>query len=176
MMERDHRLDDYFEKYCDLVIRNAYAIVKNYEEAEDICQESFARLLLRIEDVPPKKVKPWLMSVSKHLAIDHTRKGGRYKMNLGLEISEEYFMDDENDPVEIMMEKERSANRRIILRRLKDVNRNWYAAIIMSELKNMSNQEIGDILGISPGLVSQWKHKGKKWLQNAYREEFGEDD
>ena len=175
MIEQDHRLNEYFKKYSDLVIRNAYSVVRNYEEAEDICQESFARLLINIEKVSPKTVKAWLLRVSKHLAIYYTRKGGRYKTNVGLEISEEFFM-DETDLVEIMVEKERSANRQIVLNRLKDVNENWYRAIVMSSLENMDNTEIGEKLGISPGLVSQWKHKGRKWLQKAYQEEFGDDD
>lgn len=174
MIEQDHRLNEYFVKYSDLVIRNAFSVVKNYEEAEDICQESFARLLVNIEKVSSRTVKAWLLSVSKHLAIDHTRKGGRYKTNVGLEIGEEFFM-DETDLFEIMVEKERSANRQIVLRRLKDVNAKWYQAVVMSSL-NMSNSEIGERLGASPGLVSQWKHKGRKWLQKAYREEFGDDD
>ena len=73
MIEKDHQIDDYFEKYKDLVIRNVYVIVKDYHEAQDICQEAFSRLLLRLDKVPPKKVRPWLLRVSKHLAIDHLR-------------------------------------------------------------------------------------------------------
>lgn len=172
MIEKDHQIDDYFEKYKDLVIRNVYVIVKDYHEAQDICQEAFSRLLLRLDKVPPKKVRPWLLRVSKHLAIDHLRKGGRHKTNLGLEISEEFLTDEDVDPVKIIVEKEQSAKRQIVLRRLKEVNRNWYEAIVMSSLENMNNYEIAKRMGINAGLVSLWKHKGRKWLQKAYEEEY----
>ena len=82
-------------------------------------------------------------------------------------------MTDENvDPVKIVVEREQSAKRQIVLKRLKEINRNWYEAIVMSSLENMNNYEIAKKLGVNSGLVSLWKHKGRKWLQKAYEEEY----
>ena len=77
MMEKDHRLDDYFVQYKDMVIRNIYLYV-DYYTAEDLCQETFIRLQKYLERVKPEKVKAWLLAVSEHLALDYLKKGGKY--------------------------------------------------------------------------------------------------
>ena len=41
----------------------------------------------------------------------------------------------------------------------------------MSHLEGLDNRAIGKAMGISPLLVSQWKRRATKWLQEAYREE-----
>ena len=88
-MDRENdRLDALFIEYRKIVIRNAYLFVKDYYIAEDICQETFIRLERNLGTVPPEKVKGWLLCVSERLAIDYLRKGGKYKIHVGLDEAE----------------------------------------------------------------------------------------
>ena len=52
--------------------------------AEDLCQETFIRLSEDLERVEPEKMKAWLLEVSDNLTKDYLRKGGKYKVYLGL--------------------------------------------------------------------------------------------
>lgn len=172
MKEKNHQLDEFFEKYRTMVIRNAYSILKDYYAAEDICQETFLRLSREMEKVPPKNVKAWLLRVSENLAIDYMRKGGKYRIDVGLdekmlEVSEEFYA----DPEQILEKKEKCENKGRVLGQLKEEKPQWYEAIIMSHLEGMDNTSIGKALGVTPALVSQWKGRGKKWLREAYKKE-----
>lgn len=172
MRDKDRQLDEFFIKYRTMVFRNVYYMLNDYYAAEDICQETFLRLSRDIDRIPPGSVKSWLIRVSGNLAIDYTRKGGKYHIEVGLEegvmeIADEFWV----DPVQILEKKEKCKDRERVLLRLKEEKPKWYEVILMSHLEGLDNRAIGKAMGISPLLVSQWKRRATKWLQEAYREE-----
>ncbi len=66
--------------YRTAVFRAAFSYVKNYEDAEDISQEAFARLLVCSEDfMSDEHVKAWLIRVAINLA-KNLLKSSRYKL------------------------------------------------------------------------------------------------
>ena len=84
MNEKDHRLDDYFVQYKDMVFRNIILYV-DYHTAEDLCQETFIRLSEKREKVDHERIREWLLVVSEHLALDHLKRGGKIQTIIGLE-------------------------------------------------------------------------------------------
>lgn len=175
MNEKDHRLDDYFTKYNELVINNVKLFVE-YHTAEDICQEAFIRLGLRLDNVKPECVAGWLLQVSERLAVDFLRKGGKYKTYVGLEIDDETLYDIYADPGHIVVEKEDAKEHRIVLERLKKEKPQWFDVLFMSFYEGMDNRAIALELGIKPSLVSKWKERAIKWLRKAYEKEYEERD
>ncbi len=165
-------MDEFLGKYRKLIINNAYLYVQDYYTAEDICQETFLRFYRSEKKIEARKAKTWLLEVSKRLALDHLRKGGKYKMEVGLE---PHVLDTKEntypDPCTILEEKEVSQNKKTVLERLRDEKPIWYEAIIWSSVCDKNNSEIGEIMGASPVLVSKWKERGKKWLQSKYEME-----
>lgn len=170
MNKKNHQLDEFFERYRMMVIRNAYLTVQDYYAAEDICQETFLRLSRNLHKVPPENVKAWLLQVSGNLAIDYMRKGGKYQIDVGLEeVDLEIASEFHIDPEQILEKKEVSESTRRVLGKLRREKPKWYAVIVMSHLEGMDNHAIGKALDISPILVSQWKGRASKWLRNAYK-------
>lgn len=166
-----HQLDDFFRKYRNLVIKNAYLYVKDYHAAEDICQETFIRLGQNLHRVKPENVKTWLFRVSEHLAIDYLRKGGKNKVSLDLDRIGETLPDRRYSDLSALLEekeeRELKAAALIRLRREKPV---WYDTVLMSYVEEMDNQAIGEELGIKASLVSKWKERARKWLIAVYEE------
>ena len=175
MNEKDHRLDDYFVQYNELVINNVKLFVE-YHTAEDICQEAFIRLGLRLNNIKPECVPGWLLQVSERLAIDFMRKGGQYKTYIGLENYDETLYDLDADPSHIVVEKEDIREHRIVLERLKKEKPQWYDVLFMSLYEGMDNHAIALEMGIKPSLVSKWKERAIKWLKKAYEKEYKERD
>jgi len=172
MKEKNHLLDDYFRKYRKLVIKNAYLFLKDYYEAEDICQETFIRLGENLDRVPPEKVKAWLIRVSERLALDYLRKGGKYEIELVNHQDETVIMED-TDLSSEMVRREEVRNKGHVLKKLKRERPLWYEVLVMSSLENMDNHMIGDLLGIRPSLVSKWKERARCWLNESYEKEYG---
>lgn len=172
MEKENYRLDHFFMKYRDMVIRNAYLFVKDYHVAEDICQETFIRLEKNLDHVLPEKVHSWLICVSERLSVDYLRKGGKYETRVGLDETDlELLIEDYSDLSCLIEKKEEYERAEKVLKRLKKEKPLWYDVLCMSYLENMDNSSIGEELGIKPSLVSKWKERAKYWLKTVYEEE-----
>lgn len=169
--EKNHLLDDFFRKYSNIVVKNAYLFVKDYYAAEDICQETFIRLAQNLDRVKPEKVGRWLICVSERLAIDYLRKGGSVKVSLGLDGIQDTLADRRYSDLSSMLEekedRELQKSALICLRREKPV---WYDTMLMSYVEEMDNGTIGSELGVKASLVSKWKERARLWLLSKYEE------
>lgn len=174
MNDADHGLDEAFQKYKDMVIRNACLYVNDFHAAEDIAQETFLRLGEHISEVPPEKRGRWLLRVSGNMAKDYRKKGGKYKTIPGLEEWREEADREADNCFDLSVLLERKETRREtaeLLRRLAEKNPGWFQTIWMSYFEEMDNRSIAKELGISSILVSQWKRRAKKWLREIYKKD-----
>lgn len=172
MNEKNHRLDDFFEKYSDMVMKSVHKILKDYHIAEDISQETFVRLGENLDKLPDSKVKIWWLVTSKNLAYDYLRKGGKYTTIVGYD--ERLYQDEtdeKTDPSVLVEKKEEENEKWTALHRLSVEKPEWYEVLMLSEVTGLSNEEIGQRFGISAVLVSKWKERARKWLNKAYREQ-----
>ena len=172
--DQDQRLEEYFMKYHTMVIRNVYQRMKDYYAAEDICQETFIRLAGHLDEVPPEKVKAWLICVSDNLALDILRKHKSKEAALE-RMQEEVRRKQGTEPDKVMERLEEFRETGMALKELKEIRPNWYEVIRMSCLEDMDTRAIGKALGVRPMLVSKWKERGRRWLRDAYRkqDEYG---
>lgn len=171
MDKENHQFDDFFRKYRNMVTKNVYSYVEDYYTAEDICQETFIRFRQNMDRVEPEKVKIWLFQVSKRLAIDYLRKGGKNKIDVGLEGARDIPADRKHfDLSAILEEKEDRELMGSALHRLKNEKPVWYDAVLMSYVEGMDNCTIGKELGVKAFLVSKWKARARRWLNRAYEE------
>ena len=176
MMEKDHRLDDYFVQYKDMVIRNIYLYV-DYYTAEDLCQETFIRLSEDLERVEPEKMKAWLLEVSDNLTKDYLKKGGKYKVYLGLGVGTGEIVDFRSDTELIAAEREESRLRCRVLKRLRQEKQDWYDSLIWHCVGHMSDKEISKRKGVKASLIGKWRQRAKEKLREWYEEEDkGKDD
>lgn len=175
MNEEDHLLDDCYGKYRDLVLRNALMIVKDYYLAEDIAQETFLRLGENADHIFPEKALRWLLRVSENLAKDYLKKGGHYRVTVGLDPDMQEGISRSNtdfsDLSTLIAKKEACSQTGKLLKRLEKERPNWYRTLWMSYYEEMDNRSIGKELGVSPFLVSKWKERGKRWMLEAYKKE-----
>ena len=63
-----------YEKYKNLVLRQVYDMTHDYYLAQDICQETFAKLYHYMDRVDEYGVKRWLYVVSYNKACDWLRE------------------------------------------------------------------------------------------------------
>lgn len=169
MNDREHLLDEFLRKYRKLILGNAYDYVHDYYMSEDICQETFLRYFRECETIPREKTKAWLLQVSGNLAKDYLKKGGRYTTDVGLD---DVMLDTPDeaypDPVNIIETLEDNALRKIVLEKLKKRKQIWYDVLLAAELEGKTNEELAKFYGVSPVLISKWKERARRWLQEHY--------
>lgn len=177
MKQDNHLFDDFFLRYRNDVIRNAYFIVKDYHVAEDICQETFIRFGEHMDEIRTDEALGWLFCVSGNLALDYLRKGGKYTTELGLE-HEDIDADSFGscmDPSYIYEQKcEQEYEREIeykVLGKLKKKKPAWYKLLCMCYEGNMDTSQMGEELGVTSNLTSKWKERLGKWIKKEFEKE-----
>ena len=72
-----HQYNQCVEQYADRLFRFAFASLRNREQAEDVVQESFARVWERRETVDFTKARSYLFTTAHHAMVDEIRQRQR---------------------------------------------------------------------------------------------------
>ncbi len=136
-----------YENYSNLVYKIAFSILKNKENAEDVMQNVFTKIVeIPKEKLPSNKETTWLYTVTKNEAISYVRKN---KKEVCLE--EIYELVDEDTNIEEIIEKEDYQNL------IRGLNKEEQEIISLKILSKLKFRQIATLLNMPIGTV-QWKY------------------
>lgn len=136
-----------YENYNDLVYSIAFSILKNKENAEDVMQNVFAKIIdMPKEKLPSEKETTWLYTVTKNEAISYFRKN---KKEICLE--EIYELIDEDTNIEDIIEKENYQ------KLISGLDKEEQEIISLKVLSRLKFRQIATLLNMPIGTV-QWKY------------------
>jgi len=146
------------ERLMPKIFSQAYSILGNKNDAEDITQESFIRLWKIAPNWKKDKaeVTTWLYRVVKNLCIDKIRKNKNFKDEDILE-----HKDLKLNAFEQLQNKERS---KILYDSIKQLPKRQEKALIMRHLYGYANYEIADEMNISTEAVESLIARGKRTI------------
>ena len=124
------------------------------EEAEDVIQESFVRLIRYLgKNKDDEHLRPWLFRVAHNLAIDQFRSGQYHAAVSAVEVSsiEETLCDAGLSPEEMLLQREQWRLLQQSIARLTPQQK--YAVLLRSE--GLRYREIAEVLGISTKRVGE---------------------
>jgi RNA polymerase sigma-70 factor, ECF subfamily len=124
------------------------------EEAEDIIQESFIRLMRHLgENQGDQHLRPWLFRVAHNLAIDQFRSGQYHAAKASIDVSslEGDLCDARMSPEELLLQREQWILLQQAVARL--TPQQQYAVLLRAE--GMRYREIAEILGVSTKRVGE---------------------
>lgn len=146
-------------------VRSHYRVLVDYlrgstvsseQDAEDIAQESLARLLRYRESEPARAWKPLLFRIAINLAHDHLRQMQRhlYKAHVSLEAQDLPALGESNEPTpeECLAYQHQLALVLAAIRNLPDKCRHVF---LLSRFHGMSNHAIALRYGISVRMVEK---------------------
>ena len=146
------------EQYADGLFRFAFASLRNREQAEDVVQESFARVWERLNTVDFAKAKSYLFTTAHHAVIDEARHQQRFaSMESPLPADAKTAEDPYPDVNDILQKA---------LATLPETQRN---ALILRDYEGYSYQEIGDITGMSEAQVKVNIFRARTALKNQLK-------
>ena len=153
-----HQYNQCVEQYADRLFRFAFASLRNREQAEDVVQESFARVWERVETVDFATAKTYLFSTAHHAMIDEVRRNQRFasveEMKTNVEKSTVSRYPDVNDIL----------NKAVAT--LPEAQRN---ALLLRDYEGYSYREIGDITGMSEAQVKVNIFRARTALKNKLK-------
>ena len=146
------------EQYADRLFRFAFASLRNREQAEDVVQESFARVWEHVEAVDFASAKTYLFTTAHHAMVDEVRQQQHFAsiedQTPSIEASTESRYPDVND----VLNK--------VLATLPETQRN---ALILRDYDGYSYREIGDITGMSEAQVKVNIFRARTALKNKLK-------
>lgn len=156
------------------VFSQAYRMLRNQADAEDVTQDAFMRLWSIAPDwkQDQAQVSTWMYRVVRNLCIDRTRKHRESELDEGL---------DAIDPTQGIDQKLQDQHRTVALSQALDaLPDRQREAITLRHLDELANPEIADRMEISieavESLISRGKRALKSLLQGRKQELGYEDD
>lgn len=162
-----------YENYHKDVFQFLFYMVKNREQAEDLVQEVYIKVMNSYDRFKgDSSEKTWLFSIARHVAIDHFRKQKR-KRNRVLEFFDwsekgHLIQDDQPEPEDVALQNEEIQK---VYRCLDHCSVDQKSVIILRYIQSMSIQETAEILGMSESKVKTTQHRGMKALQKLMQED-----
>lgn len=149
---------DQYNKSVDLYSDNLYRFilknVKDEDKANDIVQDSYEKLWLKVESVSFEKVKSYLFSTGYHTMIDMLRKEKRMT---GLEdINAEIYSHSEqfSDLNEVLHKA---------INQLPEIQR---SVLLLRDYEGYAYEEIGEITGLNESQVKVYIFRARAFLKN----------
>ncbi|MFC0271559.1 RNA polymerase sigma factor SigX [Metabacillus herbersteinensis] len=154
-----------YERYHQDIFQFLYYMVKNREQAEDLVQEVYIRVLKSYEKFEGRSSeKTWLFSIARHVAIDWFRKQKTLRQRIieKFDWERQQFEDETPLPEEIALQNE---DVQLMYRSLDTCTVDQRAVIILRYLQELSISETAEALGWTESKVKTTQHRALKQLQ-----------
>lgn len=164
-------------RYKDRLTNFVYRYVGNYDECDDIVQDTFVKVYVSkhlYKEIA--KFSTWIYTIAINLAKTKLAKQQKYKT---FSISDVY--DDENKDFDIKDEAytpDVDANDKYlnmhIQKALNSINENYRELIILRDIEDYSYEEIVEMTGLPMGTVKSRINRGREKLQDLLKDIYKE--
>ncbi len=142
MKEREFR--SIIEKYEKLIFTICFQFVKDYQEAQNLTQETFISAYTHIDSCNIETIKPWLSRIATNKAKDYLKSAYNRRVVLGNDDSEEVSAVSILPlPETLVLAKEGAENIKEYILNMKEP---YYKVSVMYFLEEKSIDEISTIL------------------------------
>lgn len=157
-------LEELYLIHFDRIYSYLHLSVRNRQDAEDLTNQTFVKMLESIERFEWRKVplSAWLFRIAHNLAMDHFRAGRRWQ--------------PEEEPPEPPGAAERSAEeaafhslgRKSMLEMIEALSPDQQQVLTLKFVFGFANAEVATILGKTEGAVKSLQHRALESLQRQY--------
>jgi RNA polymerase sigma factor (sigma-70 family) len=153
--------------YQDMVVRTAYAYLKDAKEAEDLAQEVFISVYQNISEFRNEaNLKTWIYRITINKSLNQIRK---LKWKSAFQSIENIVfpaiqVKDSSDPYIKLINKEQEIILNSAMQKLPESQR---TAFVLHKYDDLSQLEIAEIMKISVAAVESLIHRAKMNLQKS---------
>lgn len=148
------------DRHLRSLVRFAYRMLGDVNEAEDVAQETFLRLWKNASRWEPRaKLSTWLFRVAHNLSVD------RLRARRDVSVSRLPERADPKAPVVEQME--RGERDLAVARALEGLAERQRTAISLVYYEGMSNREAADIMGVQVDALESLLSRGRRSLRKA---------
>lgn len=153
------------ERYQKQVFSLAYRLCSDYDEAQDLAQESFLRIYQELPrfDVS-RRFFPWMYRVAHNACVNQLQRRPRETSPL----EESFDLSDEGDPsARPEQAYDRMEQARTVQEAIAALPENYRAPLVLKYLRHLSYQEIADQLELPVSTIETRLFRGRNMLKKA---------
>jgi RNA polymerase sigma-70 factor, ECF subfamily len=172
----DSVFNELYEKYHQDVFQFLFYMVRNREQAEDLMQEVYIRVLKSYQHFEGKSSeKTWLFSIARNVAIDSFRKQKGWKQRIieKFDWTQQQVKDEYPIPEEIALQREEI---QLMYKGLESCTVDQKMVIIMRYIQELSITETAEALGWTESKVKTTQHRALKVLKKNMEELLGKEE
>lgn len=143
------------------VFNVAYKFVGRHEEAEDLTQDIFLKIFKALHTFDRRaNFQTWIISISRNLCIDHYRSVRKERQTIAREVDTGDLQPASSDrgPYQAAEHQDLRGQLRLALQELPKTLR---TAVVLRDLRELSYQEIADLLHLPEGTVKSRINRGR---------------
>lgn len=148
-------------QHGDRVYRLAFRLCGNAHDAEDITQEAFIRVFRSLDRYKPGTFEGWMHRIVTNLFLDMARRRARIRFE-ALPEDAERVPGRERSPEQVLSEESFDP---VLQTALANLSPEFRAAVVLSDIEDLSYEEVGRILGVKMGTVRSRIHRGRAALR-----------
>ena len=157
----DGRFEELYTRYASDVRRVSYFYLGDRQQAEDVTQDVFVRLLTHAPDLEPGKEKAWLLKVALNRCRDLWRAAWVKRVVLGSPAME---LTPAPDQMEDRMERQE------LLAAIRRLPADFRDVILLHYYQGYGIAEIAQMLKVPEGTISSRLSRGRKKLEEILKE------
>lgn len=163
MDNESFQIEELYEKYHKDVYRFAYFFTNRKQDAEDITQETFIKVLKNLNQLKNhSKEKTWIISIVRNTAVDHIRRQRLIQFLPQSIVKEHEFSTKLTSSHFLIVEETRKELKDALLK----LQPNYRTVVILRALNELSVKETAEALGCSEGKVRVDFHRALNVLKS----------
>lgn len=167
LMEQVNEGKELFHTYYKDVFRACYYMVQNKYDAEDLCQDVFAKALC--EDFQAiQNQKSWLLSIAMNMSRNYLKNNKRMILKETVQLLT--FMRF-GDSLTIEQKIEKSESKSEVVELMNKLPIRLRKVMVLKYVHECKDKEIADILKIPEGTVRSRHFKGKQLIKKLIQED-----
>ena len=166
----DSVFEELYEKYHQDVFQFLFYMVKSREQAEDLVQEVYIRVIKSYSKFEGKSSeKTWIFSIARNVAIDSFRKQKNWKQRITekFDWSTQQVKNDQPIPEEVAIQKEEI---QFMYQCLRKCTFDQSTVLVMRYLHDLSISETAEVLNWTESKVKTTQHRALKVLKKHMEE------
>ena len=157
----ESRFEEIYRRYATDVLRFSYFYLGNREQAEDVTQDTFLRLLTASPDLKEGVEKPWLLKVALNRCKDLWRNSWAKRVIIGSPMLE--LIPDESSQMEDRQEKE------ALMQAVNRLPAKFREVILLYYYQQLSIPEISRVLNSTTGSISSRLARARQKLESILK-------
>jgi len=153
--------EELYEKYATDVLRVSYFYLGDRQQAEDVTQDVFVRLLTNAPDLVPGREKAWLLKVALNRCRDLWRAAWVKRVVLGSPAMELTPAPDQMDD---------RLERQELLQAIRRLPTDFRDVILLHYYQGYGIAEIAEMMKVPEGTISSRLSRGRKKLEDILKE------